>query len=466
MSAQITAFVASVFLAGGMLGYWWIVGRRHHLRMAAVPVRIHVNGIRGKSTVTRLLAGILREAGYTTVAKTTGTATVVIGPDGRDVPIARRGAATILEQIDIVRDWVDEDCDALVIECMAVRPNLQTVSESQIVRSTISIITNVRTDHHEVMGETLPEIAVSLLGACARDGVLVTGETNPELLDVLRVGAAQRGTSLLSVNPGEVTDRDLEQFPYVAFADNVAIGLAVARMLGISRDVAMKGMVNSAPDPGALMIKQCHIGEKRVTWANLFAVNDRESSVAAVERLSEYRTAETQTVIILNNRSDRERRALQFADVVAFDLHADFVTTFGAYENQVTKRLTVNGYPQSKIINLGETRNPSIDEIVNRLVHNIPGKHVLLIGLVNIHTREAEMLLEYFNRDSGTEDSIEVASIPLPEVAQPDRHMNAQQVAQHRGKSAPGQTPKFRTRSTDLRTRTKSEAAVARNRSG
>ena len=36
--------------------------------------RIHVNGIRGKSSVTRLIAAALREGKVKTLGKTTGTA--------------------------------------------------------------------------------------------------------------------------------------------------------------------------------------------------------------------------------------------------------------------------------------------------------------------------------------------------------------------------------------------------------
>lgn len=38
--------------------------RRHQQNIDALPVRVNINGIRGKSTVTRLTTGILIEAGY------------------------------------------------------------------------------------------------------------------------------------------------------------------------------------------------------------------------------------------------------------------------------------------------------------------------------------------------------------------------------------------------------------------
>ena len=46
----------------------------HKRSLNLIPLRIHVNGTRGKSSVTRLIAAGLREGGMRTFAKTTGTA--------------------------------------------------------------------------------------------------------------------------------------------------------------------------------------------------------------------------------------------------------------------------------------------------------------------------------------------------------------------------------------------------------
>ena len=86
------------------------------------------------------------------------------------------------------------------------------------------------------------------------------------------------------------------------------------------------------PDPGVLRMKELKILGKRVTWANLFAVNDRESMTVAMEKLVPFMTPETTTVGILNNRTDRERRAVQFAEVAVQDLDFMRLVTFGAFE--------------------------------------------------------------------------------------------------------------------------------------
>ena len=288
------------------------------------------------------------------------------------------------------------EVDALIIECMALKPEYQLISERMIVRSNIGVLTNVREDHQDVMGETLPEIARSLLSTCPWNGTLVTSEQNQEILDIMADVAAERGSVLVVADPACVTDDEIARFDYIAFKENVAIAIVISEMLGIDREVAMRGMVRADPDPGVLRIKELAIGDKHVTWANLFAVNDRESMVAAMEKLVPYITDETTSVGILNNRSDRQRRAMQFADVGVRDLSFDRLVTFGAYETLVTERILDNGYPRERVINLGDEHHPSLEEIVDRMILQQPTSHVLVVGFVNIHTHQAEQMLEYF----------------------------------------------------------------------
>ena len=50
----------------------------HQKSVNSIPLRIHVNGTRGKSSVTRLIAAGLREGKLKTFAKTTGTTPRII----------------------------------------------------------------------------------------------------------------------------------------------------------------------------------------------------------------------------------------------------------------------------------------------------------------------------------------------------------------------------------------------------
>ena len=90
---------------------------------------IHVNGTRGKSTVSRLIAAGLRAGGISVFCKTTGTDPIIIDVDGQERPIYRRGKANIKEQIRILRQAAEQGAQVLVVECMAVRPELQQAPE-------------------------------------------------------------------------------------------------------------------------------------------------------------------------------------------------------------------------------------------------------------------------------------------------------------------------------------------------
>lgn len=411
-SAALVSLGVLVLIAVALLLYWRLVIGGHQRRLEQLAVRVHVNGIRGKSSVTRLVAGVLREGGYVTVAKTTGSAARVIEARGEETAIKRRGAATINEQVDIVERHVTEDVEALVIECMAVRPLYQQYSQDFMVRSDITIITNVREDHQEEMGETLEEIADSMSVTIPTNGVLITGEDRPHLQDRLRRNAEKRGSRLIYADPAQVLDEDLRGFDYLQFKENVATGLTVAKLLDIDRETALRGMWKSVPDIGVVRLVTYEVKGKHVLWVPLFAANDRESVILTFELLQSYFPPGATVIGILNNRLDRGRRAELFSEMVPNDLssYLDHVITFGAYEDTVTKRMSELGYPGDRIHNLGETRQPTLDEILDSITGLIDGDTGVLIGMVNIHTDQAEMLLEHFAELRGGDHDEELAA--------------------------------------------------------
>ena len=61
----------------------------HNKSLLKIPTRIHVNGTRGKSSVTRLIAAGIRESGLKTYAKTTGTTPRIIDNKGNDIELDR-----------------------------------------------------------------------------------------------------------------------------------------------------------------------------------------------------------------------------------------------------------------------------------------------------------------------------------------------------------------------------------------
>ena len=389
-------FISILSLLVLVLLVWRRQTLAHQRRIEQIPLRIHVNGIRGKSTVTRLIAGVLREAGYQVIAKTTGSAARVIHEDGSETPIKRWGAATIWEQVAIVQDHIKPDTQALVVECMAVNPRYQQVSQHQIVKGTITVITNVREDHQDQMGQTLPEIASALANTIPQQGWVITGELDPDIRKQIALMAAGQSSQTFFATTNWVTEDDLRGFDYLTFRDNIAIALAVAKLLRIPRETALRGMRNAAPDAGAVQVKRVRRHQKQFLWAPLFAVNDRESVIANMEALRAAHSGQAVRVGILNNRPDRAARALQFADIAANDLKLDYYILTGAYKKQVAARLEANGYPRGRILIPELQTTDEVDALLRGLAERIPRQQFLLAGLVNIHTEEAELFHDYF----------------------------------------------------------------------
>jgi gamma-polyglutamate synthase len=381
----------------GVVMSWWIERRDYERQLNKLKIRIYVNGIRGKSTVTRLIAGILREAGIQTLAKTTGSAAMIILPNGDEIPIQRRSSATIMELFNIAKRHLKKDTEAIVFETMALQPANQTASQELLVKGNINVITNVREDHQDVMGESLDEIADTLSLMIPHDGVLITAEDRPHLRERLAKNAQDRGSHMVYANPDCVTEKDLAGFHYLSFRENISIGLALAEILGIPRSTAMRGMWNARPDLGVVNIQQTFWKSKEIIWIPLFAVNDRESTIISVNALQPYYQEGATRIGILNNRYDRADRAMRFANIAAKDLDFDYWITFGAYETQVTKHMLELGVARKRIINLGFSVNPTREKIFDVVSGLIEGEQGVLIGLVNIHTPQAELLLEYFH---------------------------------------------------------------------
>ncbi len=302
-------FLFGVYVAGCLL--LLVAGlveqRSHHRRLLSIPERIVVNGIRGKSSITRLCAGALRGGGLRTVAKTTGTAARFVLPDGTEEPIHRKfGLANIVEQIGIVRRAAAWRPDALVIECMAVLPDLQEINERKLVLSTICVISNVREDHVEEMGPTLDDVARSLARSIPAGGICVTAEL--ERLHILREEADRRGCRLVAVDPGLVRDEEMERFRWITFKENVAIALAVAQLCGVGRAEAMAGMVAARPDPGTIAVETYVTDRGRIAFANVFAANDPESTLMNIELLRNRRMIPAPLTMVVNCRPDRIAR--------------------------------------------------------------------------------------------------------------------------------------------------------------
>lgn len=380
-------------LIAGLAAYGIQESRRHDRTVRRIPIRVHVNGTRGKSSVTRLIAGGLRAGGTRTFAKTTGTTARMIYPDGSEVDVYRVGKPNIIEQIRVVRRAVDAGAEALVVECMAVSPELQPVTELRLVQSTVGVITNVRADHLDVLGPTVDDAARALARALPLGGRAFTMER--ERAHLLEEEARRRRTTLHVVDPAGAGDADLRGFSYIEHAENVALALAVCAHLGVDRATALRGMQAARPDPGVLHRYVLRVGEKEVQFINAFAANDPDSTRLIWQRLGLDRaTPGVERIVLANCRDDRLQRSGQIAELVTRDLSCDHVVLSGEGTALVAFQATARGLPRERLSDLGGMRPERVYERVLDLVD----RRGIVFGIGNIVGLGEEIALHFKNR--------------------------------------------------------------------
>ena len=290
--------VSGLLLVAGVVEKW-----RHRRNLASIPIRVLVNGTRGKTSVTRLIAAVLREAQVPTWAKTTGTQAAWILPDGSEREYRKNRPVNIREQIPFIRAAKRDGAQAVVIECMALHPENQKMMGMELVRPTIQVMTNARVDHVSEIGATEGETVATLALSIFPEAKVVADDARFDGFTSHRVPSA-----------GETVEEGyVESFDYPMFLDNVRQTLAVARLLGIDRKTALRGMRKARPDVG--MCGPFQVGG--CTVINAFAANDLDSSRALLRKaVDQYGLAGQPIWVLFNNRSDREFRLGEFQPLI------------------------------------------------------------------------------------------------------------------------------------------------------
>lgn len=266
---------------------------------------IHVNGIRGKSTITRLIDSSLREFGYRVMCKTTGTIPTIITVDNEEEEIKRFGPANIREQVRMLRRAYKDHVDYLVIECNQVNAELQYVAEHNIIKANITVVSNVREDHIGEMGNTKEELAIALSKTTPENGYLIINEDN-EFKEIFENECKKRNSKLVISKPYKERD-------FNTFEDNVGTALEVANILNLDKEKYLEGMSKYKVDPGALGIYKVNDS----SFINGLSINDIESIKIVYDKLKEKHDLSNLTLLI-NSRDDRPSRTKSLLKV--FDI--------------------------------------------------------------------------------------------------------------------------------------------------
>jgi poly-gamma-glutamate synthase PgsB/CapB len=265
--------------------------------------------------VTRLIAACLREAGYSVLAKTTGSKPIIIFPGGEEKEIKRRGSPSILEGKKILKIAAKLKVQALVSELMGVHPERSFIESVQMFEPHILVITNVRPDHLAQMGAVRDTVACCLATSITRNITVFLPQD--EFFPVFQKRAESLNSRVIQVGGDYLAEhlRLKQEYPFYEFEENIQLSLAVAEYLGIDKNVALRGMEKLKPDFGSLKIWTADLGEppRHFYLVSAFAANDPESTRYVLSRLKKMKFLKASKIIcLLSLRRDRGDRTFQW----------------------------------------------------------------------------------------------------------------------------------------------------------
>lgn len=348
-----------------------------------IPLRICITGTRGKSSVTRLIASCLREAGMAVLAKTTGSKPCLIFPDGEERDIERLGNPSILEGKKVLKLAAKLKVHVAVMEMMSIKLESHYSESIQMIKPHILVITNIHKDHLAEMGPSKEDIAHCFASAIPkRSTVFVPAEEFNPVFEGKAKDAQAKIIPVPKDQPG--TDEKWKAaLPANEFEQNIRLARAVAEFLEIDREKAFQGLLKTQADFGSLKIWKTDSGSSSKIWylVSAFAANDPESTKEVFNKLEDKGLFEKRKKIgMLNFRSDRGERTIQWVEALKDDsaFAFDALVFIGEHARAVKTRL--RGHTKAEIFILKANK----PEKLMTQIFLIGGEEAVLVGMGNM----------------------------------------------------------------------------------
>ena len=362
----------------------------------SIPLRICVTGTRGKSSVARLIAACLREAGFTVLARTTGSKPVIIFPDSEEKEIHRRGSPSILEGKRLLKLGAKLEVNALVTELMSIQPECSYVESTQLFNPHILVITNIRLDHIAQMGSSKQEIARCFASLFPEKGTVFVPQE--EFSPVFEKAVEVMSARLIQVDRESFQEYSRSEegiLPY-EFEENVRLVFALAEFLKMDREIVLQGLKKVRPDFGRLKMWTMDVGAPPQHWnlVSCFAANDPDSTQRVLSRLMKKKPLEEKEKVgLLNLRRDRGDRTIQWLRSLNENSFPEFRKIFltGEHASAFKKRLKRSSEMESFIL---KSRAPKrILEEISEIVK----AEAVVVGMGNMGGAGKE-LVEYWQK--------------------------------------------------------------------
>lgn len=293
----------------------------HKRNLKSVPLRILVNGTRGKTTIVRLLAAALNESGIRTLGRTTGSDTEIIYPDGRIERVIRKRNARVYELISFFRIANREKVSCVVVECMALQSENQRAIRDKLVCPTDVIISNTYVDHVPEMGNTRESTAEVLAQSIPRNARLYVTEDFYDNIDA------------------RINHIDIDFGKNQAYENINPISLAICKAFLEDKNIDVRSLDNAiasfVPDQG--LLRPLYTRNNTIFVPD-FSVNDL---TCMKEDIAKWAKEYGKVSVIFNNRRDREYRIFLIEKaIIANSDVVDSVYAIGDYKKKVARRLS------------------------------------------------------------------------------------------------------------------------------
>lgn len=191
---------------------------------------VHIAGTNGKGSVASYISTVLQCAGYRVgryISPTIYSYRERIQVNGtyisreefagyaeQLVPIVEKmkreekGCPTPFEMETVISFmfFKDQDCDIVVLECGM---GGQTDATNVIRNTKMAVLTSVSLDHVGVLGDTLEEIAANKAGIIKPGAIVVSGQQEPEVENLIWAVCTEKGNTFVAARPKEAMIREV-----------------------------------------------------------------------------------------------------------------------------------------------------------------------------------------------------------------------------------------------------------------
>lgn len=283
-----------------ILYFWWeFISLKKSVR--EIPIRILVNGTRGKTTTVRILYNILISNGYTAFAKTTGDQPIEYSKSGGIKKIKRIGPVSIIENIKILKKWAKHNPQAIIMECMALHPENQRVLSEKILNPTHIALANVLRDHQEAMGVDLKSMHNTVQESLTKEAIKILPESFKDTIK------HDDQTIFYDEIKSEIKYKNI---PQPILDKNWSLINTMGKILKVDKQL-LKSCFDEEWRCIDGKIRSINKNKNFEFW-NLFSVNDIDSFHQFVEHIKNQYSDSNNLLLIFNTRSDRPLRTKSF----------------------------------------------------------------------------------------------------------------------------------------------------------